>query len=255
MRRFMRICAFHVQTRYERWLNRMGKIILYDPERRFAGLGDSFPAGETAEHRTLHTFTAEDQLLFYLEEVDEDVDILIVNLVRQKDKGAGLARACKNRIHHLKLVLVIDRLEWPEHLFELQPDSLLFFPLDQDDFQRTILRLEQMAQQEYKRCLTLVTKGKIYRIPYQKILYVESRGHQLSVKTWEEEIRAYGKLDDLLKRLPPYFLHCHKSYLINSNYVRQLEMYRIRLEGKEEWIPVSQKYYKIIKNTLLAEAE
>jgi hypothetical protein len=32
-------------------------------------------------------------------------------------------------------------------------------------------------------------------------------------------------------------------------------MYRIRLEGKEEWIPVSQKYYKIIKNTLLAEAE
>ena len=57
-----------MQTRYERWLNRMGKIILYDPERRFAGLGDSFPAGETAEHRTLHTFTAEDQLLFYLEE-------------------------------------------------------------------------------------------------------------------------------------------------------------------------------------------
>ena len=244
-----------MQTRYERWLNRMGKIILYDPERRLAGLGDSFPAGETAEHRTLHTFTAEDQLLFYLEEVDEDVDILIVNLVRQKDTGAGLARACKNRIHHLKLVLVIDRLEWPEHLFELQPDSLLFFPLDQDDFQRTILRLEQMAQQEYKRCLTLVTKGKIYRIPYQKILYVESRGHQLSVKTWEEEIRAYGKLDDLLKRLAPDFLHCHKSYLINSNYVRQLEMYRIRLEGKEEWIPVSQKYYKIIKNTLLAEAE
>ena len=137
-----------MQTRYERWLNRMGKIILYDPERRFAGLGDSFPAGETAEHRTLHTFTAEDQLLFYLEEVDEDVDILIVNLVRQKDTGAGLARACKNRIHHLKLVLVIDRLEWPEHLFELQPDSLLFFPLDQDDFQRTILRLEQMAQKE-----------------------------------------------------------------------------------------------------------
>ena len=76
----------------------MGKIILYDPERRLAGLGDSFPAGETAEHRTLHTFTAEDQLLFYLEEVDEDVDILIVNLVRQKDTGAGLARACKNRI-------------------------------------------------------------------------------------------------------------------------------------------------------------
>ncbi len=137
-------------------------------------------------------------------------------------KGDRVARTCKKKIHHLKLVLVIDRLEWPEHLFDLQPDSLLFSPLDKDEFQRTILRLEQMAQQEYKRCLTLVTKGKIYRIPYQKILYVESMGHQLCVKTWEEEIRSYGKLDDLLDRLPPYFLHCHKSYLINLNYVRQL---------------------------------
>ena len=48
-----------------------------------------------------------------------------------------------------------------------------------------------------------------------------------------------------------YFLHCHKSYLINLNYVRQLEMYRIRLEGEEEWIPVSQKYYKHIKTAFL----
>ncbi|MCD7999832.1 MAG: LytTR family transcriptional regulator DNA-binding domain-containing protein, partial [Clostridiales bacterium] len=94
-------------------------------------------------------------------------------------------------------------------------------------------------------------KGKIYRIPYQKILYVESMRHQLCVKTWEEEIRSYGKLDDLLDMLPPYFLHCHKSYLINLNYVRQLEMYRIRLEGEEEWIPVSQKHYRKMRELLL----
>lgn len=233
----------------------MGKILLYDPERRFTGLEESLPAGDMADYRALHTFTAGEQLIFYLEEVNEDADILIVNLVGQKEKGAGVAKTCKKRIHHLKLVLVVDRLDCPDQLFELQPDSLLFSPLNKADFQRAILRLEQMAQQEYKRCLTLVTKGKIYRIPYQKILYVESMGHQLCVKTWEEEIRSYGKLDDLLERLPPYFLHCHKSYLINLNYVRQLEMYRIRLEGWEAWIPVSQKYYKQIKNSLLAEAE
>ena len=233
----------------------MGKILLYDPEKRFAGLEWALSAGDAADYRALHTFTDKDQLMFYLEEVNEDAEILIVDLVHQKEKGTGVARTCKKKIHHLKLVLVVDRMDWPEHLFDLQPDSLLFSPLDKDEFQRTILRLEQMAQQEYKRCLTLVTKGKIYRIPYQKILYVESMGHQLCVKTWEEEIRSYGKLDDLLDRLPPYFLLCHKSYLINLNYVRQLEMYRIRLEGEEEWIPVSQKYYKHIKNSLLAEAE
>lgn len=233
----------------------MGKIILYDPEKRCAGLEDALAAGGAAGRCSLHTFTAEDQLLFYLEEVNEDVDILIVNLMGQKERGVALAGNCKRRIHHLKLVLVIDRTEWPGDIFELQPDCLFFSPLAGEEFYKAILRLERLAEQEYKRCLTLVTKGKLYRIPYQKILYLESCGHRLCVRTWEEGIQAYGKLDELMERLPPYFLHCHKSYVINSNYVRQLEMYRLRLEGEEEWIPVSQKYYKEIKNTLLAEAE
>lgn len=231
----------------------MGKIILYDPENNCIGLKEALSAKGMEDHRVLHTFTTEDQMFFYLEEVNEDVDILIVNLVRQKDKGAGIARTCKKRIHHLKLVLVVDRFDWPEHLLELQPDFLLFFPLDINKSRYVILHLEQLAEQEYKRCLTLTTKGKVYRIPYQTILHVESCRHQLCVKTWEGEIWSYGKLDDLLERLPPYFLHCHKSYLINLNYVQQLEMYRIRLRGEEEWIPVSQKYYKDIRLLLTKE--
>lgn len=230
----------------------MGKIILYDPEKRNE-LEDILIAEETAKQSALHTFATEDQLIFYLEEINEDVDILIVNLVRQKETGIRLARNCKRRICHLKLVLIIDRLEWPEQLFELQPDYLFFFPLDINEFRKAIQHLERIVEQEYKRCLTLATKGKIYRIPYQRILYAESQGHQLSVKTWEEEIKSYGKLDDLLKCLPPYFLHCHKSYLINLNYVRQLEMYRIRLEGKNEWIPVSQKYYRAVRELILTQ--
>ncbi|MCD8000638.1 MAG: LytTR family transcriptional regulator [Clostridiales bacterium] len=232
----------------------MGKIILYDPGKKCAELAESLPVREIDNSRVFHTFTAEDQLIFYLEEINEDVDILIVNLVRQEEKGAGVARTCKKRIHHLKLVLVVDRLDLSEHLFELQPDFLLFSPLDKNKLKQVILYLEQLVEQEYKRCLTLVTKGKIYRIPYQKILHVESSGHQLCIKTWEEEIWSYGKLDELLERLPSYFLHCHKSYLVNLNYVRQLEMYRLRLQGEEEWIPVSQKYYRNVR-LLLTKSE
>ena len=85
--------------------------------------------------------------------------------IRDRDKGAGLARACKNRIHHLKLVLVIDRLEWPEHLFELQPDSLLFFPLEmcirdrENTFKHKINHLRQDKQQspEYLLYLDRIT--------------------------------------------------------------------------------------------------
>lgn len=229
----------------------MGKIVLYDPEKRCAGLNGALADGDMTESGTLHTFTGKERLIYYLEEVNEDIDILIVSLICQKELGIEVARVCRKKVPHVKLMLVIDKTERPEYYLELRPDCLFVYPFDVHHFRRAVGHLERLVEQEYKRCLTLETKGKIYRIPFQSIQYAESRGHQICLKTWEEEILVYGKLDELLTRLPPYFLHCHKSYVINLNYVRQLEMYRLRLQGKQEWIPVSQRYYKELKNCLI----
>ena len=75
----------------------MGKILLYDPEKRFAGLEWALSAGDAADYRALHTFTDKDQLMFYLEEVNEDAEILIVDLVHQKERGQGLPEPVKRR--------------------------------------------------------------------------------------------------------------------------------------------------------------
>ena len=42
--------------------------------------------------------------------------------------------------------------------------------------------------------------------------------------------------------MPSYFLHCHKSYAVNMNYVRNMDKKRvILLSGKE--IPISRARY------------
>ena len=56
----------------------MGKILLYDPEKRFAGLEWALSAGDAADYRALHTFTDKDQLMFYLEEVNEDAEKMCI---------------------------------------------------------------------------------------------------------------------------------------------------------------------------------
>lgn len=229
----------------------MGKIILYDPAGWSKALEELLDSDEP-ERSSFASFKDDDKLIFYLEEINEDVDILIVNAVVQRERGLKLARTCREKIGHLKLVLLTGSLDQPDRLFELRPDYLFLLPIDKARLKQAVNRLRQMTEREYKRCLTVNTKGKIYRIPYDQILYAESSGRQMNLVTWEEKITIYGKLDQLLAQLPPYFLHCHKSYVINLNYVRQLEMYRLKLQGKSDWIPVSQKHYKELRERLLA---
>ena len=68
-----------------------------------------------------------------------------------------------------------------------------------------------------------------------------SRGHNVYIYTKNREIRIYQKLTDLVDLLPDYFHQCHKSYIVNLEYVVRLE--RTLLYMKDgRMVPVSRTH-------------
>ena len=100
---------------------------------------------------------------------------------------------------------------------------------------------ENMVLQEEEK---LVVKGNgiIHAIPYQEISYFESTGRKLVIFTIHNRIEIYEKLNDLRKRLPNGFLHCHKSFLVNMNHIRRIDKNYILLKNGSE-IPISRAKY------------
>lgn len=94
--------------------------------------------------------------------------------------------------------------------------------------------------------LVVRQRGVVHAIPWRKICYLESRGHQIFIHTFHERVQCYDRLENMKECLPWHFQQCHKSYLVNFDNVRRIERNRIVLKTGEE-IPISRAKYALVR--------
>lgn len=94
--------------------------------------------------------------------------------------------------------------------------------------------------------LTITSQGMMVRVLTKDIRHVESHNHKAYIYTEKEIYIVYEKLSDILRRLPTEFVQCHKSFLVNMNYVAAIEGKEVILkEGKR--ITISRSYNNHMK--------
>lgn len=92
-----------------------------------------------------------------------------------------------------------------------------------------------------KSFFTFFIRGQQISVLTEAVLYLESRNHTVVIHTDDTDYIVYDKLSDLSEQLPPVFVRCHKSFLVNMNRIQ-------RLNGNEIWlseeliVPVSKRY-------------
>ena len=86
-----------------------------------------------------------------------------------------------------------------------------------------------------------------YQIPFQEIMYFESRLRKLMLHTTGETYSFYGKLNAIEKDLNPLlFVRAHASYLVNMEYIRSIRDTEILLQSGEH-IPMSRKFRLLVR--------
>lgn len=83
------------------------------------------------------------------------------------------------------------------------------------------------------------------------ILYAESHGRVLKIVTDSEELETYDKLAHFAFQLDKRFLQCHKSYLVNMEYVKRYCGDSFQM-ANEQLIPISQSRHKEVKEHFLS---
>lgn len=59
----------------------------------------------------------------------------------------------------------------------------------------------------------------------------------------DEKSEFYGKLSEILKRgLPEQFVQIHQSYIINKDYIVELENDRVYLKGERGYFSISRTF-------------
>lgn len=82
------------------------------------------------------------------------------------------------------------------------------------------------------------------------ILYMEKSLRKIIFVLKDQKIDTYGTFDEYINKLPSSFIQIHRSYIINTSYIKNVTSSTITLLNNE-MIPISRTYQKSVLNSLM----
>lgn len=94
------------------------------------------------------------------------------------------------------------------------------------------------------------TKGKMIKVKFSEIMYIEGLKNYVSIFTQEERIVTYTSFIQLEELLPPSFMRVHKSYIVPLDKIKAVDGNQILLYNMKNYIPMGESYRSTFFNAL-----
>ena len=173
------------------------------------------------------------------------------------EKGESLAylEQIRRNYSQLQLLLLANKdLSPMEYLRpSIMANALLLRPYNAEQLNQ-ILRelivytLHKRDVHEDKNSFFVETRSGKESIPYDQIYYFEAREKKIYLCTQGEEFGFRGSIETLESELPPQFLRCHRSYIVNRTKIVKVMFAQNNIELMQGFsIPLSRSYKSALK--------
>lgn len=183
-------------------------------------------------------------------EAEEGTDFSVVILdIEWNGKERGIAAAARLRelspqTRVIYLTGYTEKYVQQVFLFPSNLSGFLMKPVNPELLERNLKKALKGGAPGH---FTFLLSGNRYSLNMDEIRFLESSGHRVRIFTGKETYEMWGKLDELEAQFPSFFVRCHKSYLVNLNWMRKLDVqHRFLLEDGRE-IPVSKSRYQEVR--------
>ena len=192
-------------------------------------------------------------LLKDIEEKQMEYDAVFMDIeFDEKEQGIQSVRKIYEMAPNIQMVYVTgfsDRYIQQVFLSEANLTGYLIKPVDQKLLEQYLEKLYKYRQQ--MKILKFSVRGKEYFVNVERILYLESDNHRTRIYTDDQIYSVYDKLGNFISKLPPFFIQCHKSFIVNMNRIRYMEGNEIYLQN-ESRIPISKIHQEKVRKIYFA---
>lgn len=169
-----------------------------------------------------------------------DFDIIFLDIQMQSPNGMETAKILRNRHCDSLLIFVTVLKEYVFDAFSVEAFDYLVKPIDVKHFHSMMNRAMQHIQQRSMKHIVIQKPNYCAVLSLSKILYCEVQGRKLYIHQSDGTvIDYYHKLEDFERQVDHRFFRCHRSYLVNLDYVKGYENGQIILT-QGAVIPVSR---------------
>lgn len=176
-----------------------------------------------------------------------DIVILNIELGNFSKSGIALAREINCLNPAAQIIFVSQSLEYAPDVYACRHTYFISRDRIPELMESALnISLENLAIGSAEECLYIKVRKSQYKIPQNKILYMERNIRETTIHTYTSEFRTSEKIDSILKRLPDYFISCHRSYAINLKMAVAIHR-NSAIFSNGRSIPIGRTHYEDVK--------
>jgi hypothetical protein len=96
--------------------------------------------------------------------------------------------------------------------------------------------------------LEFMSNRRMVKVPYNEIIYIESLTNHIKVVTINGAFVSKEKISRLAERLPSVFIRIHRSFIINTEKIKEHSLDEVLVEGTR--LNIGRSYRKDVKELL-----
>jgi DNA-binding LytR/AlgR family response regulator len=198
------------------------------------------------------TFTSGEDLVIYYENENIGFDVIFLDIYMGGENGIKTAEKVREFDSQCKIIFTTTSTDHALDSFKVFPFNYLIKPITKEVFNMVLEKALHNIDKEKQKSITVKTEHQVKNILYKDIKFIESVSRKILIHATQGDVSTYSKLDEVETKInDERFLRCHKSYLVNMDYIKSAEDYSFILTDNTE-VPIKQRTFASIKKSYYA---
>lgn len=229
----------------------MINILVFDDDRVQCNLIGELVQRCCPKECRIITMCSSVDLMNYVED-GKKIDILVsdIFLAGETVNGIDLVQKVLQYNGDTQIIYISGFMDYCVKVYETEHVYFLTKPVDENTLKIALEKAVARLEERNGHVLLIKNAGEIIRIHLNDIYYIESDRRKVKVVCRMGEYVTYDKLANIALQVGVDFVQCHKSWLVNMRYIKELKQEGILLENDMQ-IMVSQKRYKETRERFL----
>ncbi|NMS89073.1 response regulator transcription factor [Clostridioides difficile] len=181
----------------------------------------------------------------------KDIDILFLDIKMEKLNGMDTARKIREVGNEMEIIFITSLIDSIQEGYEVRAYRYLLKPIEFEELKKHVLTCIKDIEINKDSYIAIKNKSNTYKIYLNQIKYIEVQKKDMIIHTINKNFDIKYSLSKIEKELNlSRFVRCHKSFIVNLNYVENIKYNIAILESGEE-VPISRYRYKEVKEKFL----
>ncbi|EQK22234.1 LytR/AlgR family response regulator transcription factor [Clostridioides difficile] len=179
----------------------------------------------------------------------EGIDIFFLDIKMLQLTGMDVAKIIRETNNTSEIIFITSIVDYIQEGYKVRAYRYLLKPIDFGDLNESILSCISDIIKKRENFMLIENKGIINKILINSIMYIEVRKKVLTIHTKNDTYYTKNSMDKIELELEKYnFFRCHKSYLINLEYIQFICKNTVVINDED--VPVSKYRMANLKKKL-----